>query len=392
MSKKKETQRFKEGMEAGARPFEEKFEQQAEQLKNLGRDMRDGISSLGYIQDELIDISEDHEDRIDSIDKKVQFGLDEREGLGVLSENEKEILGGLILKLSQEYSFNADQKEFVSNVLRNLGLSHPQIVELDIIENVESIKIQKIIFRVLSELLFLEKDSFENAIELSEWFALNKKNKGNIFNEITMMSKAMGHLGIIRKYCVTETEIKRRKKYPKLEVNTEISEFDPLRISFVLCLDMGNDFDVETETYKTESECRNAIGNVIYKYYREQQQFIAFDGDKFVGKEIADHYYKELRTIVDKIVDYVKVHNVKIDVRFLEDLMSTLKEEILTEIRKEMSSGNIVYSVTDWNDYTDMVVVEMVDDFVETFFGGFKEVKRYQVSLDSKINIATVAE
>ena len=177
MSKKKETQRFKEGMEAGARPFEEKFEQQAEQLKNLGRDMRDGISSLGYIQDELIDISEDHEDRIDSIDKKVQFGLDEREGLGVLSENEKEILGGLILKLSQEYSFNADQKEFVSNVLRNLGLSHPQIVELDIIENVERIKIQKIIFRVLSELLFLEKDSFENAIELSEWFALNKKIK-----------------------------------------------------------------------------------------------------------------------------------------------------------------------------------------------------------------------
>ena len=392
MSKKKETQRFKEGMEAGARPFEEKFEQQAAQLENLERDMRDGISSLGNIQDELIDISEEHEDRIESIDKKVQLGLDERDGLGVLSESEKEILGGMILKLSQDYSFNIDQKEFVSNVLRSLGLSHPQIVEINIIENVESIKIQKIIFRVLSELLFLEKNSFENAIELSEWFALNRKSKDSIFNEISMMSNAIGHSGIIKKYCVTETEMKKRKKYPKLEVNTKISKFDPMTISFVTNLNMSNDFDVETETYKTESACRNAIGDVIYKYYKEQQRYISFDGDKFVGKEIINHYYNELKFIVDRIVDFVKVQNIKIDVKFLEDLMSTLEEEILAEIKKELSSGNIVYSVTDWSDYVDMIQVEIVDDFVETIFGGFKEVKRYQESLDSQINIVTVAD
>lgn len=381
---------FKEGMEAGARPFEEKFEQQAVQLENLGKDMRDGINSLGNIQDELIDISEEQEEKIESIDKKVQLGLDEREELNMLSEREKEILGGMILKLSQERNFNDSQKEFVSNVLRSLGLSNPQIIELDVIENIENIKVQKVIFRVLSELLFLGENSFESAKKLSEWFAINKRSRETIFDEIMRMSNAVGSLGLIKKYCVTAGEVKKRKKYPKLEINMKINEYKNYEVLFEAEVNMDDYWDMET--YRTERECRNAIESLVHKYYNEQQRYVSPDGDRFVGKGIIKHYYGELEYIVNKIVDFVKVHNIKVDVRFLEDLMSTLEEELLNEMKEELYSGKVGYSVTHWNDYSDMILIEAVDDFVETIFGGFKEVKRYQESINGEINVYNVVE
>lgn len=305
---------------------------------------------------------------------------DKNEDLENLSENERNILGRMILRISQDYLFNEVQNEMASKVFCALSLSELRPAELDIIENVDNVTSQKIIFRVLSELLFLNNKSLEEALELSEWFSLNKKSVEKILREVVSAYSMIGAKGIIEKYCEPVPIKYKQKKYPKLEINTNISEYYVDSIMFAGELDMADDYDVEFDTFETEAECKRAIGEIIHKYYTQQQRYVSLKGDRFLGKEIAKYYFTEVESIVDKIIDFINVHNIEVNTDSIQKLTGQIEEDILQEIENEMNLNSLLYSVTDWKDYADNIIVDEVDDILMNRFEEIVDVIRYQES------------
>lgn len=305
---------------------------------------------------------------------------DEQETLCNLSENEREILGRMVLRLSKDYSFNEVQKEMVSKVLSSFHLSDIRAGELGIIESIDNITAQKTIFRVLSELLFLNNRSLEEALELSELFSINKKNIETILKDIVCMYSKLGDRGIIERYCQPIPIKGKQNNCPKLEVDSSIYEYYVDSIMFAGELDMGDDFDAEFDTYETEAEYKRTMGEIIHKYYKQQQRYVSPQGDRFVGKELSRYYYMEVKAILDKIIDFVNVHNIEVDIAFLKKLIDEMEDDILQEIKREMKSSDLLYSVTDWKDYVDMLAVDEVDDILIKRFGEIVDVIRYQES------------
>lgn len=302
------------------------------------------------------------------------------EDLERLSEKERKILGRMILGVLRDYSSNEVQNEMVSKVFTALNLSELQPAELNIIENVDNIMSQKVIFRVLSELLFLNNKSLEKALELSEWFSLNKKSVERILKDIVSICSMAGVQGIMEKYSKPIPIKDRQIKHPKLEINTCVSEYYVDSVMFAGELDMSDDFDAEFDTYETEAKCKKAIEKIIHKYYEQQQRYVSPKGDRFLGREIAKYYLTEIESIVDRIIDFVNVHSIEVSMDSIRNLTGQVEKDVLREIKNEMTSSDLLYSVTDWKDYADTIIVDEVDDILIGRLEEIIEVTRYEKS------------
>ncbi|GEM_PF-5874868 len=198
---------FNNGMEAGARPFEEKFQRQSAAFEKVAKTINEKIDDIDFITDNIIN-------DLNSIEKKRLYDLNTIIDIGELGEDEKELLLALLYTLANMTNNVTEyQQTFFRSIKNYLNVKNIQtFVDLSAIENIENINDQKAILQTIMEFLFLENanhgymDEYEDVIE---YFSVNKKGIREIQECIDRIYKATGLQGIAENYgyvVIEETE------------------------------------------------------------------------------------------------------------------------------------------------------------------------------------------
>jgi hypothetical protein len=214
---------FIKGIEAGAKPFEEKFKQQANAINRVSDKLEKGMEKVSGVVGEVIN-------ELTSIEKKRLYDLNTQYDLINLEDHEKELLLSCLYTLAGDTA-NENQKSFVRSVQRYLEIKNPQTsIDLSGVENVENLNSQKAMFQTFSEFLFLanENDSFVDEYEeFFDYFSVSKKDRAILLNNVKQIFNATGVSGLCEKYgFVAESELKAFKddiiKIEKLQIKNEV--------------------------------------------------------------------------------------------------------------------------------------------------------------------------
>ncbi|WP_066894680.1 hypothetical protein [Clostridium nigeriense] len=277
------TKDFKRGMEAGAKPFYEKFNEVSEVTKKIGKEINTKIDSLDEVVDVIID-------DLTSMKKKEIYDLNTKLDINECLDNEeKELLSALLINISNLWATNNSyQQKFIRSVNSYIGVKNPQVsIDLSSIENIENLNSQKAIFQVITEYLFLEYGDFEflqneeYEKNLFEYFNINKRGIKEIIECIKVIYNATGFEGIAEKYgYVVEEEIVDSSISNEVEKTfitydgSDISEecADQVNINQYVTLDNYLVYQSdEGEFFKVKKSdgCKEKIGVCIEKYKTE---------------------------------------------------------------------------------------------------------------------------
>ena len=190
--------KYKEGMKAGAAPFEKILEDQSKQTKESMDAINANVDSIH----ELVDVVFDD---LVAQEKKRVYNLDTDYDILTLDQDEREFAIALLYTLSQLMDETTEkQRQYLLNIQRYLNIRTPQIqIEVSSIENIENLKTQKMLYRIVTEYLFLAQENFEYAENFKyifDYFSINKQSKNSIRGNIENIYKAVGADGLIEFY------------------------------------------------------------------------------------------------------------------------------------------------------------------------------------------------
>ncbi len=196
MGRKQDT--FMKGMEAGARPFEEKFTKLSETTHQMGKEINSKLDGISGVIDILADDMSD-------MQKKELYNLNTPYDLkDDLDDDEKEIVVCSLLYLSKFTKNNEYQMKFLRSVINYTDMRTPSgDFDIACIENIESIKVQKIIMQTLMEYLYLGTEDFSFLDHLENvfgYFSVNRKGIQEIEANIETIYRATGKEGLAEKY------------------------------------------------------------------------------------------------------------------------------------------------------------------------------------------------
>jgi len=191
------TNKFKKGMEAGAKPFEAKFEQHSEALKRLENNFGSLWNSSKEVADKIVD-------SIEETERERLYGLYTQTDIKQLKSEYKEILIAALYTLNTK-SNNELQQCYIRSVQKYLDIKNPQTsIDFAGIENIDSQNAQKAIFQSCVEYLLLGygspaffKEYGENLFSL---FIIKEKDKEQIWDNVLQIYSAAGPSGLSEKY------------------------------------------------------------------------------------------------------------------------------------------------------------------------------------------------
>jgi hypothetical protein len=258
---------YKNGMEAGAKPFEEKFKQQANAISRVSDKLEKGMEKVSGVVNEVIN-------ELTSIEKKRLYDLNTQYDLINLEDHEKELLVSCLYTLAGN-SANENQKAFIRSVQKYLGIKNPQTsIDLSGIENVENLSSQKAMFQTFSEFLFLarEDDSFIGEYEaFFDYFSVSKKDKSSLLNNVMQIFNATGVTGLCEKYgFVAEEDLKAFKE--------DIIKTEKLQIKNEITISEGEEKKFYGQEIRFSSDI-NCEGKLIFDHC-----ILIYNGDNITGK------------------------------------------------------------------------------------------------------------
>ena len=190
--------KYKEGMKAGAAPFEKILEDQSKQTKESMDAINANVDSIH----ELVDVVFDD---LVAQEKKRVYNLDTDYDILTLDQDEREFAIAMLYTLSQLMDETTEkQKQYLLNIQRYLNIRTPQVqIDVSSIENIENLKTQRMLYRIVTEYLFLAQENFEYAENFKyifDYFSINKQSKNSIRGNIENIYKAVGADGLIEFY------------------------------------------------------------------------------------------------------------------------------------------------------------------------------------------------
>ncbi|NBK99747.1 MAG: hypothetical protein EOM50_17400 [Erysipelotrichia bacterium] len=191
-------QEFKRGMDAGARPFEDKMTQLGEQVDDVKKELSNQINNFSDIQNAILT-------ELSSKEKKELFDLDTEKSTDLLDRDDKEFALSILYSIADLIEETSDlQKQYIIRLQRYFEITEPNLnVGLSKIENLDDLATQKVLYQLVNEFVFLYNGEFyENELDedLYDYFSLNKKTKNAIREGIERLVKIMGYYGLIEKY------------------------------------------------------------------------------------------------------------------------------------------------------------------------------------------------
>lgn len=190
--------KYKEGMKAGAAPFEKIFEDQSKQKKESMDAINANVDSIHSVVDVVLD-------DLVAQEKQRVYNLDTDYDILTLDQDEREFAIAMLYTLSQLMDETTEkQKQYLLNIQRYLNIRTPQVqIDVSSIENIENLKTQKMLYRIVTEYLFLAQENFEYAENFKyifDYFSINKQSKNSIRGNIENIYKAVGADGLIEFY------------------------------------------------------------------------------------------------------------------------------------------------------------------------------------------------
>ena len=190
--------KYKEGMKAGAAPFEKIFEDQSKQTKESMDAINANVDSIHSVVDVVLD-------DLVAQEKQRVYNLDTDYDILTLDQDEREFAIAMLYTLSQLMDETTEkQKQYLLNIQRYLNIRTPQVqIDVSSIENIENLKTQKMLYRIVTEYLFLAQENFEyaeNCKYIFDYFSINKQSKNSIRGNIENIYKAVGADGLIEFY------------------------------------------------------------------------------------------------------------------------------------------------------------------------------------------------
>lgn len=265
---------FKKGMQAGAKPFEEKFKKTADQIDGLGKKINSKLDAFDETFDTIID-------DLNSIERKRLYDLNTLVDILELDEAERELLVAILLTLGSIEEPTELQQLFIRSVKNYLKITNPQIeVNLLSIENIESINSQKAILQTIMEFLFLafgNHDYLEEYEELLSYFSINRRGKKEIIAKINAIYEMTGLEGIAENYgYVPKMDKKKEEKTGNSEKEIKITENEltEIEINTILNINQG-ETKVFTNNIIHLKKIINCQGNLIFEncmlFYNESK-------------------------------------------------------------------------------------------------------------------------
>lgn len=190
--------KYKEGMKAGAAPFEKILEDQSKQTKESMDAINANVDSIHSVVDVVLD-------DLVTQEKQRVYNLDTDYDILTLDQDEREFAIAMLYTLSQLMDETTEkQKQYLLNIQRYLNIRTPQVqIDVSSIENIENLKTQKMLYRIVTEYLFLAQENFEyveNFDYIFDYFSINKQSKNSIRGNIENIYKAVGADGLIEFY------------------------------------------------------------------------------------------------------------------------------------------------------------------------------------------------
>ncbi|WKY44871.1 hypothetical protein Q5O14_01895 [Eubacteriaceae bacterium ES2] len=239
---------FEKGIEAGARPFENKFRQMTDSLDGISKNLDHKFDRVNDTFDVIID-------DLNSIEKKRLYDLNTVVDILELDEDERELLVSILYTLANMIEPTDLQQYFIRSVKRHLKIKNPQTeVNLASIENVESINSQKAMLQTIMEYFFLSfgnHDYVEKYDELFSYFSVNRRGQNEIIEKINAICEATGLEGVAENYgFVPENKVTGYIDNDVIEI-IELTELDAINLE--------NNLVIKSNETK---EFRNNIVNV----------------------------------------------------------------------------------------------------------------------------------
>lgn len=178
---------FNEGMKSGIKLSEEIVKRDTRAVNKI-------YEMLEKMPGDMRELKESFEEVIKSLEKtdiEKLFGIVRTSSPNDLEEEEKIILLQILVDISRKYGSNSDQKKFLKNLIHYFGINfEDSLKENDLknaIDNIDSKKAEKMMYKIIKEYLYLENNTNNYGNKYDEYLSLflyEKADKKNIENEV----------------------------------------------------------------------------------------------------------------------------------------------------------------------------------------------------------------
>lgn len=208
---------FNKGMDAGARPFEEKFRQEAKRNREWKESFEEKFDNVNAVNEGILN-------EMDSMQKVKFYRMHTLADIAELEKGDKETLLSLLFTLSEMAEETTEyQKAFLRSVKKCMENADEEerpkswsILKDDdwsIIETIEGIDATKAVVQTVMAFLFLGCQNHGTNMctyqGMFDEFSLNKKGFAEIMNQIDMVYRTLGLEGLAEMYGYVQEEQKQ---------------------------------------------------------------------------------------------------------------------------------------------------------------------------------------
>lgn len=197
--------KYKKGMADAAKAYEAFGQKQADAIKHILEEVRQGKRDLESVLRELNGNIDGLYDYIDSKEKAHLYSVYTPFDISNLDKNNRLFLVGVLYRLTMDKVPNENQQNYIRAVQKYLEVNEPPIgVDPMYIETIEDIPTQKAILQTVLEYLRLQDgdsyDETEYQQEFLDAFSVNAKGRKEIMDHIELLYTATGAKGLAEKY------------------------------------------------------------------------------------------------------------------------------------------------------------------------------------------------
>jgi hypothetical protein len=217
---------FNEGMKNGIRLSEEIVKKDTKAVNKI-------YEMLEKMPEDMRELKESFEEVIKSLEKtdiEKLFGIVRTSSPNDLEEEEKIILLQILVDISRKYGSNSDQKNFLKNLIHYFGINfESSLKENDFknaIDNIDSKKAEKMMYKIIKEYLYLENNTNNYGNKYDEYlslFACGVKDNGSIENEIELKVNIFGEEILYQQFSKYSYDLKdiRENEFNDKKINVK---------------------------------------------------------------------------------------------------------------------------------------------------------------------------
>ena len=194
-----------------------------------------------------------------------------------LSEHDKIFAVGILYVLANDKAPNENQKKYIQTLQKYLEVrEYPLGIDVSVIEDIDSISVQKVLFQIVIEYLILQNsdvyDETDVQNDLLDSFSISKKSKGEIIEKIEFVQKILGDSGIVQKYDTADINADKKEKLGT-EMDKVIENVKQLHIERLYLPTNVYSSDIVAEDFSSKARCLNTAKAELKKVYNSAKEY-----------------------------------------------------------------------------------------------------------------------